>query len=204
MGLKDLSAAVDCMCSCHPNPGDISLHDNGLSCNCQLTDAERKERSKELFQTLQNLSANYSNKEFNETIRKNAFFKAEELGITIESIGGAAPFTMDGIIDNRRVYVRSRHDIYSINLAPESDPLSEISFDEEYIIVEEGPEWVLFPEHNTSDLEVDELNYMLYSYVVEYVTNAVRVYLLREKCKHPRGSGFYFCPECGSQLRTFN
>lgn len=203
MGLKDLNAAVECMCSCHPNPGDVSLHDNGLSCNCQLTPEERKIKTNELFETLQMLGENDSLTEFNENNRKNAFTKAQELGITLESIGGLAPFTLDGIINNRRVYVRARHEVYAINLATPEDPLADISFDKEHIIVEEGPEWVLFPEYNTNVDESIPLDYMQYAKVVEYVTNAVRGYLLRETCKHPRSNGFNFCPECGTQLRDF-
>ena len=50
--LRDLKAAADCGCSCHPRTADVDLHDGGPSCPCQQTPEERQQAWKELFEEL--------------------------------------------------------------------------------------------------------------------------------------------------------
>ena len=51
--LRDLDAAADCGCGCHPRAADVDLHDGGPSCPCQKTPEERQQAWKELFEELE-------------------------------------------------------------------------------------------------------------------------------------------------------
>lgn len=42
--LRDIESALECHCSCHPRPADAELHDGGVSCLCQDTAEQRKDR----------------------------------------------------------------------------------------------------------------------------------------------------------------
>lgn len=46
--LRDVDAAVDCLCACHPRPAEVGLHNGGPSCQCQQTEVERAARMKAL------------------------------------------------------------------------------------------------------------------------------------------------------------
>lgn len=200
MGLKDPKAAADCLCSCHPSPGDVSLHENGLSCSCQLSAKERKEKMTELLASLQESHIEHSG--YYKKLQDRALEKAESLGIELNQIGGAAPFTIDLTVDGRKVYVRSRHELYSIRISTREAPLEEISYDAEHIIVEEGDEQTLFGYTYGPDTESSP-DQDLYARILAYVVNSVRIFLLREKCNHDAAEPANFCATCGLQLKFF-
>lgn len=183
--LRDLEAAVTCFCSCHPRPADPRLHEGGVSCPCQLTDAERAESLESLRGVLSESSE--AQESYETEMRRRVDEAATRLGAEIRDIGGAAPFVIRGVVDGRGFYLRERHDLWSVVIAPDDDPLSDPwARDREVPVIE-----VASGESATLEKEgvFDPVH------ALEVAVNAVRIFLLRRSCQHE--NAVRFCPDCG-------
>jgi hypothetical protein len=186
--LRDLEAAVTCFCSCHPRPADPRLHEGGVSCPCQLTDAERAESLESLRGVLSESSE--AQESYETEMRRRVDEAATRLGAEIRDIGGAAPFVIRGVVDGRGFYLRERHDLWSVVIAPDDDPLSDPwARDREVPVIE-----VASGESATLEKEgvFDPVH------ALEVAVNAVRIFLLRRSCAHDKAGRF--CPACGVEV----
>jgi len=183
--LRDVEAAVDCVCSCHPRPADPGLHAGGAACPCQLTDEERSESLEELLVVLTETAFSEPSRESD--LRSDADETAARLGVEVREIGGAAPFVIRGVVDGRGFYLRERHDLWSVVIAPDDDPLAD--------------PWVL--DRSVPVIEVvsgdsgalEQEGVFDPVHALEVAVNAVRLFLLRRSCAHELAARF--CPVCG-------
>lgn len=179
--LRDLDAALDCPCACHPRPADLGLHDGGSSCGCQLSDDERRERSRGAMSALAEL--------FQETREDDSSYTqvrdtATELGVEVTLAGFACPFVLTGTVDGRFGYLRERHGSYRICVAPDDDPLADV--------------WRQNRDRGEIELATgsdDELTDM--PTAVRLFVDAIRQYLTRRACAHD--GALRFCPSCGQR-----
>lgn len=185
--LRDVEAAVDCHCSCHPRPAQEGLHDGGVTCTCQLTPAERAVRWDALLERTPQESA--------EALRGRADreerFAAEagRLGVTAHLEVSMCPFVIVGVCDGRGFYLRERHGTWRVTIAPDDDPSAD--------------PWAMEPDRPTIDIaEGDERDF--YDAAGQYsdvsalgvAVHAVREALERNSCTHPDRDATY-CPDCG-------
>lgn len=186
--LRDLEAAVDCVCSCHPRPADMRLHDGGISCPCQLTDEERAESLEELLGLLS--EASIGRESYETEMRRRADEAAARLGAEVRGIGGAAPFVIRGVVDGRGFYLRERHDLWSVVIAPDDEPLADPwSRDREVPVIEVASgESVALEKEGVFDAV----------HALEVAVNAVKLFLLRRSCSHENAARF--CPVCGVEM----
>ena len=186
--LRDLEAAVTCFCSCHPRPADPRLHEGGVSCPCQLTDAERAESLESLRGVLSESSA--VQESYDSDMRRRAHDAALRLQVELRDIGGAAPFVVRGVADGRGFYLRERHDLWSVVSAPEDDPSADPwSRDHKVPVIEVA-------SGDSRSLEQDGVFDPVYAF--EVAVNAVRLFLLRRSCAHENAGRF--CPACGVEV----
>ena len=185
--LRDLEAAVRCQCGCHPRPAEPSLHDGGVTCSCQATDAERAAARDALLVYLAELGES----PIESLIDRESSSWADELGIELISIGGAAPFVVRGRCDGRGFYLRERHDLWRVEIAPDDDATADPWGLDPYastIIVAEG---------SSSDFETD--GRFDPKRALEVAVDSVRLFLARRDCAHPGAERF--CPHCGVDMR---
>lgn len=183
--LRDPEAALDCMCSCHPRPADTGLHDGGTTCGCQLTKSERVAAFNELLQVLHEVSEDEESDA--DSLQQRADEAATRLGIELDHIGGYAPFVIRGRVDGRGFYLRERHDMWRVVLAPDESP--------------EADPWSADPEMTTITVasgDSDEFTvdgYFDPIVALECAVDAARLFLLRRRCDHATAQRF--CPVCG-------
>jgi len=189
--VRDPDAAADCHCSCHPRPADAELHDGGLSCGCQLTPEERKQAWEEFTGQLDSLDLDAGIRSGEAELALHA----EELGVTAQWRGIAAPFVITGNVDGRGFYLRERHGYYRVTIAPDDDPAAD--------------PWELPAERATLDIadgEDDDLTGPDGDYDVAHAltvaVHTVRTFLARRKCEHqqPMEPQHLFCAWCGVRL----
>ena len=186
--LRDIEAAVACGCSCHPRPAETHLHDGGVSCPCQSSVEERAVALDVLREHLQEASTGEF--AYEERMREVMDAAAGRLGVTIRHAGGWAPFVVTGVVDGRGFYLRERHDCWSVEIAPDDDPLADpyvLSSDVPTIVVAEGV---------SEALEVDGAFDTVRA--LEVAVHAVRLFLLRRDCAHAHAQRF--CPLCGVEV----
>lgn len=186
--LRDVEAAVVCSCSCHPRPADPGLHDGGVSCRCQLTDEQRSESLNELLGILSETAA--SEGSYETEMRRRADEAAARLGVEVRDIGGAAPFVIRGVVDGRGFYLRERHDLWSVVIAPDDDPLADPwTLDRDVPVIEVA---------SGDSAALEQGGVFAPAHALEVAVNAVKLFLLRRSCPHENAARF--CPACGVEV----
>lgn len=186
--LKDLEAAVACGCSCHPRPADLGLHAGGVSCPCQQTDSERAELLEQVLSVLRD--GGTEGTVGDSSSRVLAEEVAARLGVELREIGGGAPFVVRGVVDGRGFYLRERHDLWSVVIAPDDDPLAD-----PWVLDRSFPV-IVVASGEIGALETDGVFDPVHAFVV--AVDAVRLFLLRRSCNHV--DAVRFCPTCGVEL----
>ena len=190
--LRDLEAAVECGCSCHPRPASLDSHEGGVTCPCQLTQEERAANWRALFDHLDHFGAE---REWEE--REIASFRsaAQSLGVSANVVVQAAPFVITGVCDGRAFYLRERHGSWCISIATDDDPLAD--------------PWGSPREKATIDIASgndddfnDENGHFSRAVALRVAVGAVRGALLRNGCQHetPERVDHRCCRFCGVAL----
>lgn len=133
-------------------------------------------------------------REAHEKVLQKVRAEAAATGVTLLSCEGMAPFVITGVVEGRFFYLRERHDVYRVAMAPDDDPLADIwkNYDRADITVATG----------VSDDFLDEQGTFAALAAFRLAVNAVRVALRRRNCVHQTAEGTWFCPDCGVQLTT--
>jgi len=189
--VRDLEAAVACVCSCHPRPAQSDLHAGGVSCSCQLTPTERAAAWEAFTQSVGAWG--------DDGIDADAAFDltatAAELGVSASVIVHGAPFVISGTCDGRGFYLRERGGTWRVTIASDDDPSAD--------------PWTLDIEQQTVDIATgseDELceDGARFSpqRALRVAVEAVRNALLRDSCAHesPLDDLHRFCRRCGVPL----
>lgn len=186
--LRDIEAAVRCVCSCHPRPATTTLHNGGPECPCQRTDTERRQALDELLASCAALAP--GPEELADRAQRIAAVQQETL-VELDEIGGAAPFIIRGRVDGRAFVFRERHDQWTVRIAGDAEPLrcpwARGS----------GHPTILIAEGDSEDLHHDGT--FDETLGIRIATDAVRTFLHRRACPH-RNAGRY-CPDCGVEIR---
>lgn len=189
--LRDVDAAMDCRCSCHPRVGD--LHNGGVTCACQQTLEERKAATEKMFAALAalNHSSDWEAKQDQFDVA------AAALGVQNAAIEcQACPTVVSGIVDGRFFYLRERSGVWRITVAPENDPLLDVwnhTTTVQGVDIANGSEDDLYIEGETFS----------YAHVLQFAVRTVRGHLRRSTCGHNTApTGANFCPTCGEQLES--
>lgn len=188
--LADCDAAADCCCSCHPRPEDAGLHDGGVTCPCQpLSEQVRRNvqlRQRAALAALAELWPQIDGEREQERQRE-AQQLAQRLGFTITSIGGVAPFMVEGDVDGCRFYLRSRHEQFRLVYAPTpgTDPWQA----QDAVVIDDGDDDRLGDYHRGS-----------YRTVVEHVSVVLHRHRIAASCAHTKQNG-PFCSRCGTPLQ---
>jgi hypothetical protein len=189
--LRDVDAAVECHCGCHPRPAELETHDGGVSCNCQLTPAEREAIWKEFedFEPDPELVVE-------QRMRTEEFDReATGLGVQATVRVEAFPFVIGGVVDGRGFYMRERGGSYRITIAHDDNPLDD--------------PWSSDAEVPTIDIAVgseaefrDEDGTPSQTLALQITVQSIRTYLLRRNCSHetPANATHRFCRHCGIEL----
>ncbi len=191
--LRDVDAAVECRCSCHPRTCDVDLHDGGQSCSCQDTDEQREARRKAFRDAWSALTDDFAEEHgFHEERQRLFDIEAADLGVEARIEIQAAPFVIVGTCDGRGFYLRERHGTYRVTIAADEDPGSD--------------PWTAEPTESSIDVaggDDDELvrdGRFSPAAALRIAVAAVRTALARNICVHQEvGSGPY-CPACGAPL----
>lgn len=120
--LRDLAAALDCSCTCHPRIADTRRHEGGASCPCQVADEEREldePKRAALIADLQEAVAKASEGE-REVVADEA---GKMDGVSVSYYGGLAPLLVCGVAYGRAFYLRMRHEQWTIAVAGPDRPL---------------------------------------------------------------------------------
>ncbi len=191
--LRDVQAAVDCLCSCHPRPANGDLHDGGQSCHCQETEAERASHAQSFREMLTALAETSEEAERFGRDRQARFdAEARVLGVEARIQVGAAPFVISGICDGRGFYLRERHGVYRVTISPDHDPGADA--------------WAADPTETSIDIaagiegELEEDGRFSPAAALRVAVRAVRTALARNRCAHRRVGSDPYCPSCGVPL----
>jgi hypothetical protein len=191
--LRDVEAAVDCRCACHPRPGDVELHNGGRSCPCQETEAERAHRREASREAWSALADEFADEElFFEDRRSRFDAEADALGVEARIQVWAAPFVIVGVCDGRGFYLRERHGAYRVTIAPDEDPGSDpwaAAATEPSIDVAAG-----------DDSELADDGAFSPAAALRVAVGAVRTALARNACEHRQIESESYCPSCGVLL----
>lgn len=185
--LPDPDAAASCPCSCHPRPGNAQLHDGGLTCSCQLTPAQRKQKMTDFLDALADIHERSGESRLAQAQREQEQAEAEatRLGARLLSYGGLCPLVVRLVVDGHGVYLRSRHEQYQVAISTSEDPWKDgtgqdISYGAEEDLWLDGDGWV------------DPAR------AVRTAVSAARRWQLRD-CDH-HGVTTAFCGHCGTAL----
>ncbi len=191
--LRDVDTAVDCMCSCHPRPADVHLHDGGQSCRCQETEAEHAARRETILKQWSELSEDFADEErFDRQQRQLVAEEAAALGVEARIEVWAAPFVVVGVCDGRGFYLRERHGSYRVTIAPDEDPGSN--------------PWAAEPTEPSIDIaagddsELQEDGRFSRAVALRVAVQTVRTALARNACDHRSVDSEPYCPSCGVRL----
>jgi hypothetical protein len=183
--LRDLEAAVACACGCHPTAPEMTLHDGGATCPCQMTDDDRVAARKALLEHLVELYADDSE-------RPNLYDTlngcSAELGVELREVLPAAPFVISGVVDGRGFYLRERHGSWELVIADESEPAADVwraPRTKPSTVIARGVEHD-FTVGGTFSPER----------ALRIAADGVRLFLARQVCAHD-GAGA-FTPPCGA------
>lgn len=186
--LRDLDAAAECGCSCHPSPGD-DPH-GGRTCSCQLTPDERARRHADLEKALTASRAAYAL--VHRARADELAAAATDLGVEALEDGPGAPWVIVGTVDGHGFYMRERWDTYEIVVAPADDPAIQpwgAPIETPTTVVRSGTISDLLPGGSVS-----------YRHVLTFIVGEIRTYLRRRTCEHPSAPRDRYCPACGSPL----
>ena len=190
--LRDLDAAVECACSCHPTPPSADVHDGGVTCPCQLTTEERAAQRRVLFHELGDWDAESEWEE-----RVSAEFQSEvaRLKVSAQIVVAAAPMVITGVTDGRAFYLRERHGSWRVTIATDDDPTADpwgSALEAPSIDIASGDE---------SDFN-DENGQYSRALALRVAVAAVRDALRRNDCHHevPELTAHRFCRSCGVPL----
>lgn len=187
--LRDVDAAVDCRCGCHPRVSE--LHDGGATCGCQLTDDERAEAQRRLLDTLAELHDSFEPRARDDEAA--AVARAGELDVELRSYGGLAPLVCRGVVDGHGFFLRERHGSWQVVVTAHPDghdPWGDGHEDDQ--LIASGDESALLDHDGRVDPGL----------VVTAAVVAVRRWLLAD-CPHPDVTGrddTNFCPRCGTAV----
>lgn len=191
-GLRNATAAEECVCACHDQMGE--LHDQGRTCPCQLSAEERRAAFEEAMADL--TTEWYQPEAVAARAKAEAEFasEADRLGVNVESHGGGAPYLIIGSVDGRAFFLRERGEVWHVEIAGDLNPeRNPWRYDgEASIVVAEG---------STQQLEADdEAGFEITA--LRIAVEAVRTFLLRRACEHP-GAGEW-CQRCGVKRSEAN
>ncbi|MCU0268050.1 MAG: hypothetical protein MUF83_05315 [Acidimicrobiales bacterium] len=192
--LRDVEAAVDCMCACHPRPADLGRHDGGQSCPCQETADERAARMTAFREVWnEDIEQEYLDEErYFQKQRELVASEAEVLGVEAGTQVWAAPHVLVGVCDGRSFYLRERHGSYRVTIAPDNDPGSD--------------PWVAEPTEPSIDIaagdecELEDAGRFSWVVALRVAVQAVRTAAARNLCEHRRIGSEPFCPSCGVRI----
>jgi len=191
--LRDVDAAVDCWCSCHPRPADPGLHDGGRSCGCQDSEEDRVARIQAFRDLLDDLDEDTDGaSRYYDEQRHLVAAEAEALGVEARIEAWWAPHVVVGVCDGRGFYLRERHGSYQVTIAADDDPGSD--------------PWRAEPTVPSIDIaagdecELEEGGAFSWVVAVRVAVRAVRTALARNTCEHRRVGAEPFCPSCGVRL----
>ncbi|MDP9460026.1 MAG: hypothetical protein M3Q22_07175 [Actinomycetota bacterium] len=190
--LRDPPAALDCPCGCHPRL-DLGAHGGAgqAACGCQQTPEERRTAMQQLFASLAGASPEL---ELLRAEEQNVLAaRAAELGVRARIAVGMAPFVLTGTVDGRAFYLRERHGLWRVTIAPDDDPTSD--------------PWAADPSVPALDIADGDADRLLvddgFSVVraLEVAVGSVRSFLRQRECEHGRAlPGDRFCAACGAAL----
>lgn len=191
--LRDVEAAVDCMCSCHPRPADPDRHGGGHSCPCQETEAERSTRMESLRELLNELAGDHAAQERHfEAQQDLVATEAKALGVEARIEVWGAPHVLVGVCDGRAFYLRERHGSYRVTIAPDDAPGSD--------------PWVAEPTETSIDIaagddhELEDDAGLSWVVALRVAVGAVRTASARNACAHRRVGSEPYCPTCGVRI----
>ena len=187
--LRDLDAAVECSCSCHPTPPSADSHEGGVTCPCQLSREERAARRRALFEELDDWEAE---REWEQRVSAELQSEAAVLGVSAQIVVPAAPMVITGVCDGRAFYLRERHGSWGVTIATDDDPTVDpwaSSLEAPSIDIASGDD----SEFN------DENGRFSRALALRVAVTAVRSALLRNACEHeaPESTAHRFCRLCG-------
>lgn len=191
--LRDMEAAVECHCSCHPRPADPERHDGGRSCPCQQSPEERKAASAAFLALLAENSA--VDDEYFTRSAAEFSIAAMRLGVEAKVVVSAAPMVISGVCDGRAFYVRERHGDWRVTIAADDQPLLDpwtSPIEDPSIDIAEG-----------SDRDfADETGRYSQTKALEVAVDAVRAFVGRTHCEHERpvDDTHRYCRRCGVDL----
>ncbi len=182
--LRNLDAALACVCGCHPRGPDLTLHKGGVACPCQQTPEERRAALDELLSLAEGIGDPVAD---NDDALREA---GEALGLQLDVAGGIAPFQLAGRCDGVRFALRARHDVYRIYVP---DPLEgDIDPSDPCVarwLIDSGDDAQLFdPEEPGRP--------------VRLAAAAVRRFVVQQRCVPTHGTrDSRACPDCGAELQ---
>ncbi len=188
--LRDIDKAADCPCSCHPSPASRSLHEGGVRCPCQLTEAERAEFWDHWLEATDE-DAEASRKE--DEARAELAEAAAELDVEAEVRCWAFPFVVAGVCDGRSFYLRERHGHWRVEVA--ADPGCADLWGTS------GALGIKIAAGSATDL-CDTDGDTSPAVALRLAVRAVRLSVLRDSCYHeqPSDESHRFCRRCGTPL----
>lgn len=183
--VADVDAAVECDCWCHPKPADPAVHAGGVECPCQLTEDERRERSRAAMEELSQYADYQAEVGAEDEYRDRVVKAARVLGATVDTFLPAAPFVVAGVVDGHTFYLRERHDSWRVVVAGEDNPLLSVwdNTPADALVIAEG---------TTSGWDWTG---------TQMVTDAIRMvkdFLRARACPHTDAKEW--CPDCGARM----
>lgn len=187
--LRDLDAAVDCSCACHPTPPSPNSHDGGATCPCQQTREERIALRQALFDDLGDWEAE---REWEERVNAELQAEAAVLGVSAQIVVPAAPMVITGVCDGRAFYLRERHGSWGVTIATDDEPLTD-----PWASPLEAPS-IDIASGDATDFH-DDAGRSSRGLALRVAVTAVRDALLRNGCAHelPESNTHRFCRFCG-------
>jgi hypothetical protein len=189
--LRDVDAAVECHCGCHPRPAELETHDGGVSCACQQTPAEREA----LWKEFEDFEPDPELVEEQRTRTEEFEREATHLGVQATVRVEGFPFVIGGVVDGRGFYMRERSGSYRITIAHDDNPLDD--------------PWSSDVEVPTIDIAVgseaefrDADGTPSQTLALQITVQSIRTYFLRRNCTHetPANATHRFCRHCGVHL----
>jgi hypothetical protein len=183
---NDLDAAAQCECGCHPRPGgDVHL---GQVCPCQLTPAERRERSEEVTRAIARAQDQYA--PVREEHQRALAAAAAELGVQATEEVPGAPWVLVGTVDGIRFTMRERWESYTVTIEPDEELGRRLG--------RQGEAEVVLAEGSSTDLSpsgpVD------YRRALGFIVALIRTVVRRASCSHGNSGRSRYCPDCGQAL----
>lgn len=206
-GLRDVEAALDCLCSCHTRwfgqpsnaryPGTKDKdphHDGGKSCPCQRTEEERKQSSLDFRKWLDEHHRWLEESGIAQAQRRDKA-EAEELALSYgfsewKFLSIAAPLQWEGTYQGDYIYFRERHGTWRLERSESKDA-------EDETVIARGHEGEFAPDKDWMDNGTEGI-----------VTRSVRMALehldvnqRQNGCEHARATeDDVFCRDCGQRI----